>query len=264
MSATAGDVAGQAGPSWGEEPGWGPLGEVAAAARDIRYPAGIEPVPFPIEGPAFFPGGSGLIASRADGGLGIGSRLPVGGVMVLAHNYGTRADHRRYARRHGESVSIMTWRGLLRLLRETAIELEECFFTNAFVGLLDAASNVGSPLGHRDPAFRDDCRSLLGRQVALQRPRLILSLGRFVPNFLASLSPDLAGWRDTTTFRAIDAAGPVRAARIAGQATVVVALVHPCHRHITAAYRTYDGRVGHAAELAMVGHGRACAGRLGE
>ncbi len=244
----------------GNGPGWGPLTGVAAAARGIRYPAGIEPVPFPIEGPAFFPGGSGLIAGRADGGLGVGPGLPVGGIMVLAHNYGTRADHRRYARRQGEAASIMTWRGLLKLLRETAIALEECFFTNAFVGLLDAASNVGSPLGHRDPAFREACRVLLGHQVALQRPRLILSLGRFVPNFLAPLSPGLAGWQDTATFRAIDAAGPVRAARVAGHATIVVALVHPCHRHITAAHRTFDGCTGHAAELAMVRHGRRMAG----
>ena len=245
----------KAGASARPEAGWGPLGDIAAAAQRIGYPDGIVPVPFAIEGPASFPGGSGLI----DQDFAAGSRLARGGIMVLSHNYGTCADHRRYAQRRGEVAGSVTWRHLRPLLREAGIAVEECFFTCAFMGLLQSGSNCGSPPGHRDLAFRDDCRVLLSRQIALQRPRLILSLGRFVPGFLASLSPDLTGWQAANGFRALDKAGPVRAARVAGHATIVVALVHPCYRHITAARRAYEGLAGHAAELAMVERGRGMA-----
>jgi len=235
---------------------WGALAEIAAAARTIRYPDGIEPVSVEIPGPAFFPGGRGLVTSDQR----VADELPRGGVLVLGHNYGTVADHTRYVRSRGEVEGNVTWRRLRRLLEEAGIGLQECFFTNAFVGLLKTDSNRGSQPGHRDPAFLADCRALFVRQLHLQRPRLLLALGRFVPNFLASLSPQLGAWSGMSRFSAVDAAGPVRAAFFDGHPVVVAALVHPCHRHITAACRSYGGDRGHMAELAMVRDGRAAAG----
>ncbi len=68
---------------------WGPLAEIAAAARAMTHPAGLTKVPAEIPAPAFFPGGRGLVTAD----LRLGTDLPAGGVMVIGHNYGTVCDH---------------------------------------------------------------------------------------------------------------------------------------------------------------------------
>ena len=67
----------------------------------------------------------------------------------------------------------------------------------------------------------------------MQKPRLLLTLGIFVPEFIASLSCDLAPWKKCDNFKALDASDPgpsmdgVHFCDAREQATTVVALVHP-------------------------------------
>jgi hypothetical protein len=61
------------------------------------HPNGIRPVFADIEGPAFFPGGTGVVAeSRA------GRDLPRGGILVLGHNFNTESSYERTKRRGRE------------------------------------------------------------------------------------------------------------------------------------------------------------------
>ena len=69
---------------------------------------------------------------------------------------------------------------------------------------------------------------MLKAQIAMLRPRTIVTLGKDVPRLLARLSPELVTWRKATTFRALDATGPlVHRAGVGEHAATTCALAHP-------------------------------------
>ena len=220
--------------------------------KDLKYPDGLVAVPERIRGTAFFPGGHGLWRETRGGSL---PHLPCGKVMVLGNNFDSECRYRK-SLRAGDELSTPTWRHLLTLLQSPGVNIrpEDCFFTNAYMGLLTGCStNTGESPGAKDPEFKRRCRSLLAEQIAVQRPRLILALGRFVPEFLAALSPDLAEWRKWPGFQALDASGPLKRVNFADtgeQATTVVVLMHPSAWNRQC--RRYRGKVGHDAELTML------------
>ena len=92
----------------------------------------------------------------------------------------------------------------------------------------------------------------------MQKPRLILALGRFVTEFIAPLSPDdLAEWRKWRKWSGLDVSGPVKRVHFdfddtGDYTTTVVALVHPSMRRSNLRWRRYRGRTGNEAELAML------------
>lgn len=228
------------------------------------YPPGVLAVPARIRGTAFFPGGCGLWNPRRVERL---PPLPIGGVMVLGHDFHSRAAFTRSFEAEGEVIEGphgayrmgRTWRNLLPLLEDAGIRPEECFFTNAYMGLRESDATMGRFPGSRDPQFVERCRRFFVTQLRTQRPAVILSLGAWVPRFLAPLAPQLAGWRDKWSLDAIDAAGPVvRSTRFEGYdgRCVVVALTHPSMRGSNVRRRRYDKRVGAEAELAMLADAR--------
>ncbi len=77
--------------------------------------------------------------------------MPVGGVMVLGHDFYSEAGFRRFAKR-GESTKGPTWRNLLALLARVGIGPERCFFTNAYMGLRAGSRNTGRFPGRETPA----------------------------------------------------------------------------------------------------------------
>jgi hypothetical protein len=152
------------------------------------YPNGVVPVPeCPIKGTAFFPGGSGLYLE--DRGLDT-AEFPFGGMMVLGHNFDSESGFRNSVERTKEDVTQGTWKGLLRLLRKAGVLLDQCFFTNAFMGLCQGTDNR-TYRGRTDQGFRSACLSFLRRQIEFQEPSMIVTLGTFVPAFLAELSRNL-------------------------------------------------------------------------
>ena len=95
----------------------------------LYKPAHVRPIPGRIEGMAFFPGGSGLdLRDRAV------AEFPVGGVMILGHNFDSEAGFQASFQRGAEDVKKGTWGALLRLLDKAGIPSKKCFFTNAFMG----------------------------------------------------------------------------------------------------------------------------------
>lgn len=160
------------------------------------YPDGMRQVPSRwIEGTAFFPGGAGLIRSPGQALEELSSPT----ILVVGQDFDTY-DKFCAARRVGtENVpGNPTWWQLNQPWREEAgLVLTKCFFTNLFMGLRCGSGATGRSPALSNPAFAERCVGFLGRQIELLQPRLILTLGKRVPAFLAELFPeDLSQWRD--------------------------------------------------------------------
>jgi uracil-DNA glycosylase len=144
--------------------------------------SGMTPI-VPIEkGLGFFPYGSGL---------GVNCKtFPKGGIMVLGQDFGT-IDYVHGLKGKGESQNLPTWRNIIRLLNKTGINENECFFTNAIMGARVAGESMTGqappfktkkyPDGER---FLKECIQFFIFQVEIQRPRLIICMGKWVLQFL--------------------------------------------------------------------------------
>jgi uracil-DNA glycosylase len=101
------------------------------------------------------------------------------------------------------------------------------------------------------------CQNFLLEQIKLMQPRLILSLGAYVPSFLAPLSPQLrCVWLGVKQLITLDKQGAalVYPSNFEGvlHPIAVVALTHPAYRHVNVKNRRYRNLEGEAAEEALV------------
>ncbi len=229
-----------------------------------KYPAGMVPVPAKdglVQGTSFFPGGYGLY-KKADEEL---PEWPQGKVMVIGNDWGDLTSFLT-ARDAGSEATGSTWRGISDLF-PTGLEpltLRDCFFTNAFMGLrVPVASkrgklktgSVGESPGRRDPDFKRQCGEFLAHQIQMQKPHLILSLGRFVPDMLSLLSPETSGWQNDGDphWNEIDQVGPLRADVrfdvLPHIKITVCALTHPDRAWLNYKYRSYGS---HLSELGLL------------
>jgi hypothetical protein len=230
--------------------------------REVEpFPSGVVGLPSRLPGVGFFPGGAGLWGVQSDGAL---PPMPIGGIMVLGHDFHSEVAFARSVAHGGEIQMprgkpgyrhVPTWAALLKLLSDAHIAPEQCFFTNAYMGLRAGAGTVGRFPGARDADFVRRCQAFFLLQLHAQRPRVILALGAWVPAFLASLAEELSDWSRVRSLIALDKIGPVRhSVRFASTlpACSVVALTHPSLREANVGRRVYGGALGHAAELAMI------------
>ncbi|HET6613946.1 MAG TPA: uracil-DNA glycosylase family protein [Kofleriaceae bacterium] len=215
------------------------------------YPDGVMAVPEPVRGTAFFPGGYGLIVDN-----GALPAFPHGGTMIVGHDFHSEAGYRESVARGHENPNLPTWRNLRSVLKQAGISTETCFFTNFFVGLRKGTATTGPFPGAKSHSFVAHCREFLLRQLEVQQPALILTLGIQTPYYLAPLSPQLADWGERRGLKHLDASGPVKLdvhfPAIPSCSAAVVALTHPCLRHASVRHRSYDGLTGAAAELRML------------
>lgn len=227
------------------------------------YPAGVLPVPVPIPGVAFFPGGFGLWRPDLNQPL---PAFPVGEVMVLGHDFHSEAGYRASVRRTRESETQPTWRVLLKLLEQTDIQPSQCFFTNIYMGLRAGHETTGPFIGARDESFVAHCVAFLGEQIALQRPSVILTLGVNVPAIIARIAPKLTDWSAGRGLKYLDRVGPVRLGVQIGTrdpvTASVVALTHPSMRHACIRHRSFRGKTGDSAERLMLREALAVSTRV--
>lgn len=233
------------------------LWRLQAAWPDEAYPEGVVPVPQRIPGRNFFPGGRGLWyeASAKES-----PSFPTGGVMILGHAFHDLDAYTEIlagglAGAHSPSPEP-TWSNLLELLEAADIAPPECFFTNCFIGLAREAPKEGRFPGADDAAYVERCRDLLCAQIRTMKPRLVLTLGRYVPAFIAPISPQLSHWKSRRTYKDLDARGPAVSEVHLADGTAppfgVAALVLPSRRPGTVGRRRFGRRSGHNAEVAMV------------
>lgn len=206
--------------------------------RFDAFPDGVTSIPKQLQGSSFFPAGVGLLVDKASTGL---PRFPIGGVMVLAHDWGTVGDFALYEKNDEERLTNPTWRNMLPFLERAGIDTGECFFTNFFVGLRTGKSSVGVFPGADDVAYVRKCQSLLAQQIARQKPRLVLVLGSYVPKLIAPMTDDLKAWERFDSFKALDKQNlaSFRSVILKGSdhKFSAVSLVHPCYRQRNAIHR---------------------------
>ncbi len=233
------------------------------------YPPAMVPVPFEIidgaidsivKGTSFFPGGWGFRKS-VDDEL---PKWPEHKVMVIGNDWGNEGGF-SLARSVGHEANGSTWRGILDLFPQVFDNIQDCFFTNSFVGLREGKqSSVGACPGRQDPVFKQRCREFVAFQLSAQKPRLILTFGKWVPDMLSQLAPRLAPWKedDEPTWQAIDSFGPIQHEVffdvLPSQPVVVCALTHPDRGHLNHRHRNY-GQYG--SELGLL-RGAVKAARL--
>jgi hypothetical protein len=193
------------------------------------HPSSVVRILARIGGTAFFPGGCGLFLEGRELDK---VHFPSGGVMVLGHNLDSEAGFRQSLLRGKEKLNGGTWRSLVSILKSAAVPLEQCFFTNAFMGLCSGNDSFRYR-GRDDERFRAACLAFLKVQIGFQRPSLIVTLGLHVPPMLAELSSDLSCWKERTLHLSDLDANPLIVAAEFGlddsrvHTSVVVPIAHP-------------------------------------
>ena len=245
------------------------MDEVHASHRLFRelkqqvthYPSGVCEVRRQIQGTSFFPGGIGLWREPVRPTL---PAFPVGGVMIVGQDFDSESGYNKSAQRGHESTVSPTWKNLLEFLEKIPICRRQCFFTNAFMGLRVQGRNTGRFPGQNDAQFVQGCRRFFLRQFELQQPSLLISLGRYVPRFLGSLSSQLRPWEDFAGFPQFDRGRLAVRTEVQFEDVrhrcVVAALVHPSMRKSNVRHRQWDGLEGHEAEVALTRHAATSAG----
>ena len=218
------------------------------------YPEGVIRISKRIPGTAFFPGGYGLWNTQRDQPL---PPMPIGGVMIVGHNFDSEVGFEYSFNRGGENLQGPTWKNLLEFLARVEILPECCFYTNAYVGLQPGGHAIGPFPGKRDPEFVCWCQNFLLEQIKLMQPRLILTLGAYVPSFLAPLSPEFRHvWSGVKRLVILDEheTALVYPSYFEGvlHPMAVVALTHPAYRHVNVKNRRYRNLRGEEAEQAIV------------
>jgi hypothetical protein len=197
---------------------------------DALHLTGRKVVPFkglPLMEKAFFPGGSGLFD-------GAETNFPVGGVIVLGSNFGSKDDFIKpdgSLVRKDETRTSPTWTGLRRMFApQTHIEFSRCFFTNAWPFLHEGASNDTGPLipaWLSDEPLMTECSLLFRETLSMMQPKLIVALGGAAA-FLGHFWPeDLGVWRDNKV-SSIDQK-PIAKVEFNGATIVCTAITHPSH-----------------------------------
>ena len=225
----------------------------------VPYPPGVEAVPEQILGTSFFPGGTGLWFGDSN----VIPKMPIHGVMVLGHDFHS-VDGYKWARQHVvENLNNPTWRNVRALLALAEIPLQQCFFTNVYMGLRQGEATTGRFPGAASPAFVQRCRDFFLMQIRLQQPALVLALGSHVPPFLATLAPQLSSWASPGGFRQRDADRTSLQANVQFvdecQPCVVASVLHPSLRPSNVRRRSWQGLVGNEAEVALVKEARGIA-----
>jgi len=231
-----------------------------AIATVAPYPKTVELVPELMSGTAFFPGGGGLWTASSTGKL---PDLPNAGVMVVGQDFHSKAGYLDSHRRGGEvrhfadgatESHVPTWRSLIELLGNFGIPPERCFFTNAYMGLRRSGKTGPFP-GIRDKAFVARCGAFFRMQIEALNPRLILGLGRSIPNFLGAVTKDLAAWRSVSSLSQLDCDNAViSGVRFVGgrDPCTVVCITHPSLYASNVSRRKFHAFAGRAAEREMV------------
>ncbi len=236
------------------------------------YPDGVQATGARIPGLAFFPGGCGLWTDPPDQPVPVARSLPMGKVMVVGHNFDSVAGYEASCNRGYERINSPTWESLLKLLGKCDIAPEDCFFTNAYMGLKADVNKLtgknistGTFPGAEDHYFVYRCRAFLLKQIRAQQPRLLLTLGEKVLPVLAPLASNLtATWSGARHLSDLDGSAVALAYPVqfpgVRYPTAVVALTHPANRGPNVKRRQYGKLSGDLAECALVHDGLVACG----
>ncbi len=147
------------------------------------YPDGAIQMPGRIPGTAFFPGGLGLWNTQPNVPP---PPVPVGGSLIVGHNFDSEVGFQRSFHHAGENLNGATWRTLLAFLKQVGIPPEQCFFTNAYVGLRAGNRAMGALPAHKIPISCAGVAPFFSSRSGLFNPG---SSSPWVPMYLGSWLP---------------------------------------------------------------------------
>lgn len=125
-----------------------------------------------IAGTACFPGGAGLWRGGANGGS-LPVNFPHRPVMFVGHNFDSQRGFDRSFEQRGE-VGGQFWQRLLGVLKGAGIQPDDCFFTNALMGLKPGNAEGAMPSVR---PYKNQCQRFLRLQVEIVKPRAVIALG---------------------------------------------------------------------------------------
>lgn len=138
-----------------------------------------------IAGTACFPGGAGLWRGAANGGR-LPEYFPQSPVMLVGHNFDSVRGFELSLGRKGE-VDGQFWQILLAIVRDSGLAPDQCFYTNALMGLKPGSAN-GAMQSVR--GYKEQCRLFLSRQVEIVVPRAVIALGVNAEEYVSGLDCD--------------------------------------------------------------------------
>jgi hypothetical protein len=214
----------------------------------LSYPDSMKMVKGEIEGRAFFPGGKGTFSN--------GNTVSDKDIMILGQDFDCEANFEVSKTNKKEDINKNpTWRNLLAILKEANISPDNCFFTNAILGVRKGSLGTGKSPAFRDSNFIKDCQNFFLYQIETQKPKAIFVLGKFAAQFLSKTSSKLNCWAGIKNFKTIDQQQFQLQKNVIfnnGIKSNLVLLTHPSYRPVNVSRRTYNGESGHNAELNMI------------
>lgn len=109
--------------------------------------------------------------------------FPDAPIMFVGHNFDSiRAFNK--AHEDGGEPDGQFWKKLLGILHGAALSPEQCFFTNALMGLKPGSSTGSMP---SDSKYRKQCAMFLRKQVEIVKPKAVIALGVKAESYVARL-----------------------------------------------------------------------------
>ena len=152
--------------------------------RKLSYPDSMQKIGGELtRGRAFFPGGKGTL----DNSDTISNKR----IMILGQDQDNEVNFKKSVARGGENVETgKTWQNLRLFLKSVGIDENDCFFTNAIMGVRKNGKNTGKSPAFTDKGYIAQCRKFLIYQIETQKPKLIIVLGLRVAEILSDLFAD--------------------------------------------------------------------------
>lgn len=227
----------------------------------LPFPDGAVKVRKAIPGTAFFPGGYGLWLRKDSPTYDI----PTGQIMIVGQDFNSVRIHEEALLNGTEVCTSATWRELLKILKATGISVNQCFFTNLYMGLRKGPPETGRFPGAKDKDFEERCLTFFNTQLEMARPKLIIVLGLEPFRVLAKKPFNLpvdsalrAPSNERVTWKNINLTECnkiYRGVKLVHGSTTIVLLTHPSYYKRNVKNRNYKGLSGEAAETRMIADG---------
>lgn len=207
------------------------------------YPPGVAKIYKQCDFTAFFPGGKGIWEEVES------NKIPY--IMVLGHDFSTEKKFNEMLAGKENDIDSPTWRNMIKLFNSSGIDLEECFFTNVFMGLRKTESMVGEFPGFKDKEFLARSIDFLKLQIDVLKPKVVITLGKYAAELLTNATSDLDVWKNQKALKTADI-GLIRGVRFSNHISNCAALEHPSMRNSNVKRREYKGLKGNEAEITLL------------
>ena len=150
------------------------------AEKDVtNYPETMLPIPEIKEIFLFFPGGCGTLDKSIDI---INKKFKY---VFVGQDFGTKELYTSRETIEGNKNYNPTVNNVCKFIDALKIQKNDCFFTNAFMGMRKDGKMTGKSPGWRDPDFKKKCQEFLKYQISILQPEIVFLLGSQTASFIS-------------------------------------------------------------------------------